>query len=52
MALFYYQWRFCILQNQIAEQSKELKRYEERYRSLIENAEDFIFPVDLSGHNL
>ncbi len=49
-ALFYDQWRFRILQNQISSQSKELKRYEERYRSLVESAEDFIFTVDNSGH--
>jgi len=48
-ALFYDQWRFRILQNQISAQSKELKRYEERYRSLVESAEDFIFTVDDSG---
>lgn len=48
-ALFYDQWRFRILQNQISSQSKELKRCEERYRSLVESAEDFIFTVDGSG---
>jgi len=48
-ALFYDQWRFRILQNQILSQSKELKRCEERYRSLVESAEDFIFTVDGSG---
>ena len=48
-ALFYDQWRFRILQNQISSQSKELKRCEERYRSLVESAEDFIFTVDDSG---
>ena len=49
-ALFYDQWRFRILQNQISAQSKELKRCDERYRSLVESAEDFIFTVDDSGH--
>ncbi|HUV49991.1 MAG TPA: ATP-binding protein [Anaerolineae bacterium] len=49
-ALFYDQWHSRILQNQIAEQSKELKRCDERYRSLVESAEDFIFTVDDSGH--
>ncbi|MBC8199145.1 MAG: PAS domain S-box protein [Desulfobacterales bacterium] len=48
-ALFYDQWRFRILQNQISAQFKKLKRYEERYRSLVESAEDFIFTVDGSG---
>jgi len=48
-ALFYDQWRFRILQNQISSKSKELKRCEERYRSLVESAEDFIFTVDESG---
>lgn len=49
-ALFYDQWRFRILQNQISAQSKELKRCDERYRTLVESAEDFIFTVDDSGH--
>ncbi|MCJ7618455.1 MAG: ATP-binding protein [Desulfobacterales bacterium] len=48
-ALFYDQWHFRILQNQIADQSKEIKRCEERYRTLVESAEDFIFTVDNSG---
>lgn len=48
-ALFYDQWRFRVLQNQISARSKELKRYEERYRILVESAEDFIFTADESG---
>lgn len=48
-ALCYSQWRFLGFQNQISSQSKELKRCEERYRSLVESAEDFIFTVDGSG---
>lgn len=47
--LFYDRWRFRILQNRISDQSKELKRCYEKYRNLVESAEDFIFIVDESG---
>lgn len=48
-ALFYVQWRFLGFQNQISSQSKEIKQCKERYRILVESAEDFIFTVDDSG---
>lgn len=48
-ALFYVQWRFLGFQNQISGQSKEIKQCKERYRILVESAEDFIFTVDDSG---
>ncbi|RLC25253.1 MAG: hypothetical protein DRH21_04290 [Deltaproteobacteria bacterium] len=47
--LCYGRWRFRGLQNQIADQSKKIKRCKERYRILVESAEDFIFTVDRSG---
>jgi len=47
--LCYGRRRFRGLQNQITDQSKEIKRYKERYRILVESAEDFIFTVDRSG---
>ncbi|MBW2569119.1 MAG: PAS domain S-box protein [Deltaproteobacteria bacterium] len=48
-ALCYSRWRFLGFQNQISGQSKEIKQCEERYRILVESAEDFIFTVDNSG---
>ncbi|MDL1963151.1 MAG: ATP-binding protein [Deltaproteobacteria bacterium] len=48
-ALYYSRQRFRGLQNQITDQSKEIKRCKERYRTLVESAEDFIFTVDRSG---
>jgi PAS domain S-box-containing protein len=48
-ALCYGRWRFRGLQNQISDQSKKIKQSRERYRSLVESAEDFIFTVDDSG---
>ncbi len=47
--LCYGRWQFRCLQNQISDQSKKIKQYKERYRSLVESAEDFIFTVDESG---
>lgn len=49
IALFYDQWRFGGLQDRVSERTRELKRSEERYRSLVESAEDFIFTIDASG---
>lgn len=48
-SLCYGRWRFRGLQNQISNQSKEIKRSKERYRILVESAEDFIFTVDRHG---
>jgi len=48
-ALCYSRRRFRGLQNQVTDQSKEIKRCNERYRTLVESAEDFIFTVDCSG---
>ncbi len=49
-ALCYSRQRFDGLQNQVSNQSKEIKQCKERYRILVESAEDFIFTVDRSGH--
>ncbi|MBI4621024.1 MAG: PAS domain S-box protein [Desulfobacterales bacterium] len=38
------------LEQEVANQTWELKRSEEKYRSLVESAEDFIFTVDSEGH--
>ncbi|MFH1672369.1 MAG: ATP-binding protein [Pseudomonadota bacterium] len=48
-ALFYDQWGFRRLLNQLYGKTRELKKAEERYRSLVESAEDFIFTVNASG---
>ena len=37
------------IQQQVAQKTEELKKSEEKYRSLVESAEDFIFTVDESG---
>ncbi len=38
------------LQQEVARQTKELMKSEQRYRSLIENAEDIIFTIDREGN--
>ncbi|MDP2156733.1 MAG: ATP-binding protein [Nitrospirota bacterium] len=38
------------LQQEVSRQTKELKKSEQRYRSLIENAEDIIFTIDQEGN--
>ncbi|MFH2012432.1 MAG: ATP-binding protein [Pseudomonadota bacterium] len=38
------------LEQEVTRQTLELKRSEEKYRSLVESAEDFIFTVDSEGH--
>jgi len=37
------------LEERVSQRTEELKKSEERYRSLVESAEDFIFTVDASG---
>jgi two-component system, NtrC family, sensor kinase len=41
-----------ILEQQVEKKTIELKKSEERYRSLVENAEDIIFTIDYDGHFL
>ena len=41
--------RLHSLRQQVAQKSEELKKSEEKYRSLVESAEDFVFTVDESG---
>ena len=38
-----------VLEQTVSERTEELKRSEEKYRSLVESAEDFIFTVDEKG---
>ncbi|HER45192.1 MAG TPA: PAS domain S-box protein [Thermoplasmatales archaeon] len=49
VALFYDQWGFRRLRDRLSEKTRDLRRSEERYRSLVESAEDFIFTVNASG---
>ncbi len=48
--LLYEEMRLGNLQQQVARQTEELKKSEEKYRSLVESTEDFIFTVDATGH--
>ena len=41
-------WR-RILEDRVEKRTKELKKSEDKYRSLVESAEDFIFAVDREG---
>ena len=41
-----------ILEQEVARKTNELKKSEQRYRSLIENAEDLIYTVDYNGNFL
>lgn len=41
-----------ILEQEVAKKTIELKQSEQRYKSLVENAEDIIFTVDYSGNFL
>ncbi|HID29277.1 MAG TPA: PAS domain S-box protein, partial [Desulfobacterales bacterium] len=47
--LLYEERQVRSLRKQLAKKAEELKKSEERYRSLIESTEDFIFTVDESG---
>jgi two-component system NtrC family sensor kinase len=38
------------LERRVSQRTEELKKSEEKYRSLVESAEDFIFTVDFDGH--
>jgi len=38
------------LEKRVSQRTEELKKSEEKYRSLVESAEDFIFTVDFDGH--
>jgi PAS domain S-box-containing protein len=41
-----------ILEQEVAKKTAELKKSEQRYKSLVENAEDIIFTVDYNGNFL
>jgi two-component system, NtrC family, sensor kinase len=49
-ALLFFEIRWAkLLENRVSERTEDLKRSEEKYRSLVESAEDFIFTVDAEG---
>ena len=49
IVLFEMRWS-RILEKRVQMRTEALKKSEERYRSLVESAEDFIFSVDSEGH--
>lgn len=49
-AVFYFEVRWSrAMEERVDQRTNELKRSEERYRSLVESAEDFIFTLDGTG---
>jgi len=49
-AVFFFEKRWShVLEERVALRTEELKKSEEKYRSLVESAEDFIFTVDAGG---
>jgi two-component system NtrC family sensor kinase len=49
-ALLFFEVRWSrVLEERVNRRTEELKKSEERYRSLVESAEDFIFTVDAEG---
>ena len=50
-AVLFFEMRWSrVLERRVNRRTEELERSEEKYRSLVESAEDFIFTVDLDGH--
>lgn len=49
-AILFFEMRWSrLLEERVDKRTEELKRSEEKYRSLVESAEDFIFTVDSDG---
>ncbi len=49
-AILFFEKRWSrILEQKVAKRTEELKKSEDKYRSLVESAEDFIFAVDSEG---
>jgi len=49
-ALIFFEMRWSgLLEGRVEERTEELRKSEERYRSLVESAEDFIFTVNAEG---
>jgi PAS domain S-box-containing protein len=50
VAILFFEMRWSrSLEKRVNQRTEELKKSEEKYRSLVESAEDFIFTVDLDG---
>jgi two-component system NtrC family sensor kinase len=50
VAVLFYEMRWSqALEKRVSQRTEELKKSEEKYRSLVESAEDFIFTVDFDG---
>lgn len=50
LAVLFFEMRWSrVLEQRVNERTNELKRSEEKYRSLVESAEDFIFTLDSKG---
>jgi len=50
-AVLFFEMRWSrALEKRVRRRTEELKKSEEKYRSLVESAEDFIFTVDFEGH--
>ncbi len=50
-AVLFFEMRWSrALEKRVSQRTEELKKSEEKYRSLVESAEDFIFTVDFDGH--
>jgi PAS domain S-box-containing protein len=51
VAVLFFEMRWSrSLEKRVSQRTEELKKSEEKYRSLVESAEDFIFTVDVDGH--
>jgi len=49
-AIIYFEFRWSrLLEKKVSLRTEELKKSEEKYRSLVESAEDFIFTLDYDG---
>jgi PAS domain S-box-containing protein len=50
-AVLFFEMRWSrALEKRVSQRTEELKKSEEKYRSLVESAEDFIFTVDFDGN--
>jgi two-component system NtrC family sensor kinase len=50
VAVLFFEMRWSrVLEKRVNQRTEELKKSEEKYRSLVESAEDFIFTIDFDG---
>jgi len=51
VAVLFFEMRWSrALEKRVSQRTEELKKSEEKYRSLVESAEDFIFTIDFDGN--